>query len=193
MDNKDNKENKSKFSRLKTTKILKKEKPKANVEKKDNNNNNQQPAKTNNQQQGLSNKDKANFERLLKLKEKEIEGLKGKVTDYTSKESRSNLESECKSIFAEVGISEEAYKDVFETVCNNFTLTNGKLLNAKGQKGDVANFLREYTKERQYLLNQRKGSGLKAHSSSTKIKGSSGSGSFSEFRESRASEKNKNK
>lgn len=173
----------SKFSRLKSTKLFKKESKKepANKEPAQNQNQNQNakpPVKT-----VANDKDSKNLQRLLAQREKELERLNGKVNEYTTKESRANLEVQCKDIFSEIGINDSAVKDVLEVVYNNFTFQNGKIINSKGVKGDVATFLREYTKDREYLLKAKKGSNLKSFSSATKLKSSSEGGSFAEFRE----------
>lgn len=131
-------------------------KPKVNAKV---NTNIQKPAVKTNDKNKIS--DNLKYQAALKREAEKNRQLLERVKIFEGEKTKGELSNKCKDIFEEIGITESAREDVLKVIYDNFALSNGKVIKTNGGRADIAAFLREYTKNREYLIKERRGANIR--------------------------------
>lgn len=116
-------------------------------------------SKTNQDKNKVS--DNLKYQAALKREAEKNRQLLERVKIFEGEKTKGELSNKCKEIFEEIGITESAREDVLKVIYDNFALSNGKVIKTNGGRADIAAFLREYTKNREYLIKERRGANIR--------------------------------
>lgn len=105
--------------------------------------------------------DNLKYQAALKREAEKNRQLLERVKIFEGEKTKGELSNKCKEIFEEIGITESAREDVLRVIYDNFALSNGKVIKTNGGRADIAAFLREYTKNREYLIKERRGANIR--------------------------------